>query len=215
MDKVENTVVDEVNIKKYVPSILQKLEWLDREELIKRFISVEFNRFLEYYKDAPDINVENNDRRSGSPERSAVNFDRFHINLGMKHGLSASALISFINRNCQGKRIEFGKIEILRNFSFFEVDQTRAGHLLEDMDKAQFDGFPVQIELSAPSEGSAERSRSSHATHHSERSRGGYADRDSHAERSRSERSRSIEVTGGHAERSRSTGAAVKQSCRA
>ena len=63
----------------------------------------------------------------------------------MKHGLSASALISFINRNCQGKRIEFGKIEILRNFSFFEVDQTRAGHLLEDMDNAQFDGFPVKL----------------------------------------------------------------------
>ena len=58
VDKVEKTVVDEVNIKKYLPSIFEKLEWLEREELIKRFISVEFNRFLEYYKDAADLNVE-------------------------------------------------------------------------------------------------------------------------------------------------------------
>ncbi len=127
VDKVENTVVDEVSIKKYLPSIFQKLEWLEREELIKRFISVEFNRFLEYYKEAPDLNVVASERKSETGTRSQqINFTRFHINLGTKQGLSASALISLINRNCQGKRIEFGKIELLRKFSFFEIDQTRA-----------------------------------------------------------------------------------------
>jgi ATP-dependent RNA helicase DeaD len=85
VDKVENTVVDEVNIKKYLPSILEKLEWLEREELIKRFISVEFNRFLEYYKDAPDLNVVGHNKQSETSQRSAAtNFARFHINLGTK-----------------------------------------------------------------------------------------------------------------------------------
>ena len=55
VDTVENTVVDDENIEKYLPVIYKKLEWLSREELIKHFISVEFNRFLEYYKDAPDL----------------------------------------------------------------------------------------------------------------------------------------------------------------
>ncbi len=57
VDTVEKTVVDDEIIEKYLPVIYKKLEWLSREELIKHFISVEFNRFLEYYKDAPDLNA--------------------------------------------------------------------------------------------------------------------------------------------------------------
>ena len=150
VDKVENTVVDQVNIEKYLPAIYQKLEWLDREELIKHFISVEFNRFLEYYKDAPDLNVIGRDKQTASPSRSDLSYARFHINLGMKHNLTASSLISLINRNCHGKRIEFGKIEILRNFSFFEIEQSRVKHLLADLNNVLYDGIPVTVQLSVP-----------------------------------------------------------------
>lgn len=58
VDKVENVEVDEEQIKQYLPSIYSKLSWLDRDELIKRFMSMEFNRFLNYYRGARDINVE-------------------------------------------------------------------------------------------------------------------------------------------------------------
>ncbi|MBN1414795.1 MAG: DEAD/DEAH box helicase [Bacteroidales bacterium] len=153
VEKIESTVVDETQLHKYLPWITEKLEWLNREELIKRFISVEFNRFLEYYKNAEDLNVDQtksrNKANAGDTDKS---YARFHINLGTKHGLSASALISLVNRNCHGKRVEFGKIEILRNFSFFEVDQSRAQHLLTDMENKEFDGFGVVIEPSAPAE---------------------------------------------------------------
>lgn len=151
VDRVENTIVDEVNIKKYLPAIFEKLSWLEREELIKRFISVEFNRFLEYYKDAVDLNVTATEKRNESVKTRPSNFARLHINLGLKHGLSPSALISVINRHCHGKRIDFGRIEILRKFSFFEVDESRVNHLLKDLDNAQFDGQPLKIELSEPS----------------------------------------------------------------
>ena len=57
VDKVENVEVDESQIKDYLPVIFSKLSWLDREELIKRFMSIEFNQFLAYYKDSRDINV--------------------------------------------------------------------------------------------------------------------------------------------------------------
>jgi len=150
VDKVENTVVDQVNIEKYLPAIYEKLAWLDREELIKHFISVEFNRFLEYYKDAPDLNVTQRDKHAQAAPRNPESFARFHINLGTKQNLSASSLISLINRNCHGKRIEFGKIEILRKFSFFEIEESRVKHLIGDMNNVLYDGFPVVIELSAP-----------------------------------------------------------------
>lgn len=151
VDKVKSTQVDEVNIEKYLPAIYEKLESLDREELIKHFISVEFNRFLEYYKDAPDLNLTSKNSKTSTYQKTEASFTRFHINLGSKQNLSASSLIALVNRSCQGKRIEFGKIEILRKFSFFEIEESRTKHLLADMNNALYDGIPVTIQVSEPS----------------------------------------------------------------
>lgn len=80
VDKVENVEVDESQIKDYLPVIFSKLSWLDRDELIKRFMSIEFNQFLSYYKDSRDINLDSKNRgddrgprgeRSGRGERSS------------------------------------------------------------------------------------------------------------------------------------------------
>jgi ATP-dependent RNA helicase DeaD len=176
VDTVENTVVDN-EIEKYLPVIYKKLEWLSREELIKHFISVEFNRFLEYYKDAPDLNsyrsekTERPDRsersersdRSERFERSRQSdpaaFTRLHINIGNKHELNAGSLIAWVNRHSRGKRIGIGKIEILRNFSFFEVDSESATQVVKDLEGTSFDGNPVSIETSSPSSSAPEYRR--------------------------------------------------------
>ena len=176
VDTVENTVVDN-EIEKYLPVIYKKLEWLSREELIKHFISVEFNRFLEYYKDAPDLNSyrsekserpdrsERSDRsdRSERFERSRQSdpaaFTRLHINIGNKHELNAGSLIAWVNRHSRGKRIGIGRIEILRNFSFFEVDSESATQVVKDLEGTSFDGNPVSIETSSPSSAAPEYRR--------------------------------------------------------
>ncbi len=176
VDTVENTVVDN-EIEKYLPVIYKKLEWLSREELIKHFISVEFNRFLEYYKDAPDLNSyrsekserpdrsERSDRsdRSERFERSRQSdpaaFTRLHINIGNKHELNAGSLIAWVNRHSRGKRIGIGRIEILRNFSFFEVDSESATQVVKDLEGTSFDGNPVSIETSSPSAAAPEYRR--------------------------------------------------------
>jgi ATP-dependent RNA helicase DeaD len=150
VDKVENTVVDQENIEKFLPVIYKKLEWLDREELIKHFISVEFNRFLEYYKDAPDLNTPQRDKQEKNRSVDPVSFTRLHINLGIRHELNAGSLIAWINRHSKGRRIEIGKIEILRNFSFFEVDSNQADQLVRDLERSQYDGTPVTVEPSKP-----------------------------------------------------------------
>jgi len=154
VDKVENTVVDQVSIEKYLPAIYQKLAWLDREELIKHFISVEFNRFLEYYKNAPDLNTIQREKfeRADKPERRTTgqleSYSRVHINLGSRQELNAGTLIALINKSSQGQRVVIGKIEILRNFSFFEVDSNRVKYLLKEFQGAVFNGIPVEVELS-------------------------------------------------------------------
>ncbi len=173
VDTVEKTVVND-EIEKYLPVIYKKLEWLSREELIKHFISVEFNRFLEYYKDAPDLNAsgrgsgersERSERfeRSDRPERSRHSdpaaFTRLHINIGNKHELNAGSLIAWVNRHSRGKRIGIGRIEILRNFSFFEVDSESATQVVKDLEGTSFDGNPVSIETSGPTSSAPEYRR--------------------------------------------------------
>ena len=85
IDKVEKVEVDETKIASFLPSIYKKLEWLDREELIKHFVSVEFNRFLEYYKNAGDLNVvPEKGRDEGKRKKGKISYTRMYINLGNK-----------------------------------------------------------------------------------------------------------------------------------
>ena len=153
IDKVEKVEVDESTIEGFLPSVFSKLEWLSREELIKRFVSVEFNRFLEYYKNSEDINVHQErrqDRRSGGPGgrnsngRERRSYANMMINVGTKDFLSPKKLISLINQNVpRNVRVEIGKIDIQRNMSFFGVDKESAPIVLKAMNEVQYKGGKV------------------------------------------------------------------------
>jgi ATP-dependent RNA helicase DeaD len=158
VDRVENTAVDDHQIDQYLPVIYKKLSWLSREDLIKHFVSVEFNRFLEYYKDAPDLNVSAKEKRTGRDDRTGKSFSRFFINLGSNSNLDAGGLISLINKNSRGKRIEIGKIDIMKKFSFFEVDQNNEDDVKSALSDAVFKGIPVSIEFSKPDTKAGNRS---------------------------------------------------------
>ena len=101
VDKVEKVELNEGQIEEFLPEIHKKLEWLNREDLIKHFVSIEFNRFLSYYKNAQDLNVEFGNsnkknegfrRKNESTRSSKKGFTRFYINLGTKNNLSASQI---------------------------------------------------------------------------------------------------------------------------
>jgi len=218
VDVVENVEVNDEQIEQFLPVIYKKLSWLTREDLIKHFVSVEFNRFLSYYKDAPDLNFmeaqsdrtergdrkrrgdrgergdwsergeraprERSDRgersdRSDRGERGArergdrgdrgergprivgtqksergnkaeTGFTRFFINLGNKQSLNAARLIGLINEQTRKRDIEIGKIEILNNFSFFEVDSSFASKVENSFQGTYFEGTLVNVEQSKP-----------------------------------------------------------------
>jgi len=128
IDKVENVELNEDQIEEFLPEILKKLGWLSREELIKHFVSVEFNRFSSYYKNAPDLNVDadkpaqgrdrdrNRDREKndGRNKRYSKEFSRFFINLGKLNNLSTARMIGLINDATHTRDIEIGKIDILK-----------------------------------------------------------------------------------------------------
>ncbi len=151
VDRVEKIEVDHAQIDPYLEVIFKKLSWLSREELIKHFVSVEFNRFLSYYKDAPDLNVRAEEKREPRSRRNNTSFSRFYINLGSKHKLSAARLIGLINEQTDRSDIEIGKIEIMDKIAFFEADSRFDKDILRSFNKSVFfEGAPVLVEMSKP-----------------------------------------------------------------
>jgi len=76
IDKIEKVNVNEEQIEPFLPYIYEKLNWLDRKKLIKHFVSTEFNRYLSYYKNSKDINVEAHEK--GNPKRQKSNRRKFY-----------------------------------------------------------------------------------------------------------------------------------------
>ena len=163
VDRVENIEVNENQIEQYLKPIYKKLDWLSREDLIKHFISIEFNRFLDYYKNASDLNAYVDELREGKFDKAGkgdreergrkgrgMSFSRFYINVGDKNGLTVPRMIGLINDYCRRRDIVIGKIDILRKFSFFEVDSKFESHVLSSFVSANFNGIALDVKISKP-----------------------------------------------------------------
>lgn len=149
IDRMEKVIVDDTQIESFLPDIYKKLEWLDREELIKKFVSVEFNRFLDYYKNAPDLSKPDDSRRSDRKRTAMTGFARFFINLGKTDDLKPTTLIGLINDVTGVRDINIGEIEILKNFSFFEIDENFTGALLKSFKNKEFKKRKIVLEIAA------------------------------------------------------------------
>jgi ATP-dependent RNA helicase DeaD len=147
IDKVNNIEVNETQINEFLPSIYDKLKDLDREELIKKFVSLEFNTMLAYYENAKDLNDLSRD--NSRSRDTADNMTRFFINIGRKDSLNPAKLIGLINDQNIGDKIEIGAIDILDTFSFFEIDKNFEDKTLEAFaaNQPDFDGRSVNIEI--------------------------------------------------------------------
>ena len=144
IDKIENVEVDEKKIKPFLKDIYQKLEWLDRDELIKRFVSVEFNRFLNYYKEANKLQSKIS-KKSEKKRGTKKSMTGFSINIGRKHRATPIDIISIINRALKSNDIEIGKIELNRYQSFFEIDKDFADELTSNIKKIDFRGNDIVL----------------------------------------------------------------------
>ncbi len=147
IDKVHNIEVNETQIGEFLPSIYEKLEDLDREELIKKFVSLEFNTMLKYYENSKDLN--DLGRETSRSRATADNMTRFFINIGRKDSLNPAKLIGLINDQNIGDKIEIGAIDILDTFSFFEIDKNFEDKTLDAFSSNQpdSDGRSVNIEI--------------------------------------------------------------------
>lgn len=159
VDRMQKIEVDHKEIDKFLPVVAEKLEWLSRDELIKHIVSLEFNRLLDYYKDAKDLNPPEEDRsrrkrfdkegsrNNDSRRMTERGFTRFRINLGHKDSLNPRDLIGLINRCTHKRYMDIGKIDLMNTFSFFEVDQKYAGDVLAGFRGIEYNQRNVIVEM--------------------------------------------------------------------
>ena len=152
IEKIEKVKVDEKQISPFLPDIYEKLNWLSREDLIKHFVSAEFNRFLDYYKKSRDIKSDNNsDRSSNNSDRSrrrSKDFENLSVNVGRKQGITPIELISLVNRITKSNEIEIGSIDIRQSYTIFEIDKSITKSLIKSSSKLDHNGVDLKVTIS-------------------------------------------------------------------
>lgn len=171
IDDIEKVKVDEEEIATFLPGIYRKLDWLDKEDLIKRVVSLEFNRFLDYYKNAPEIEQPKSSDKKGEAKESRKGGDkekvgrkaekgymRLFLNLGKTDGFYTNQIIDLINRNLRKERIQIGRIDLMQNFSFFEVIQEQAPQVIKALNKVVLNGgHKVCVEVAGGNTGKSDK----------------------------------------------------------
>lgn len=172
-DRIERVEVDDAQIEKYIPGVARKLGWLSAEDLLKRVVSLEFNRLLDYYKDAPNIdfidekpskerkpkNERPRDLREKDRRTAEEGMSRIYVNLGKADGFFAGNLIDMLNRTVQGKRVDVGRIDLFPNYSLFDVEKDAARRVVGGLKNAEFYGKRVYAEEAQPDKDYARSSR--------------------------------------------------------
>jgi ATP-dependent RNA helicase DeaD len=149
IEKIEKVKVDEKQISPFLPEIYKKLEWLSREDLIKHFVSAEFNRFLDYYKGNKDIKINNDSNSKATKTEKKRNvFENLSINIGRKHSVSPIELITLINRITKTNDVEIGSIDIRQSYTLFEIDKNVFKTLIDKSKDFDFNGIGLNIKKS-------------------------------------------------------------------
>ncbi len=152
VDRVISTEVKEDDISKFAPLITREFDGFTKEEVIKHFISAEFNRFIDYYERAGDLNAkpekgEASDKSRSNRRDRDTNKVRFFVSLGKKDKLNTGGMVRLICDATGLKSGAIGRIDIMGTFSFFEVDQEHEGLILDKLQGETYEGKKLRIEV--------------------------------------------------------------------
>lgn len=164
IDDIERVEVDDEEISQFLPEVYRKLEWLDKEDLIKRVVSREFGRFLQYYANAPEIEEvserggakEGKKKREKGTRTAEAGYTRLFLSLGKLDGFYAKEIMKLVNEHVQGK-VEIGRIDLMKNFSFFEVPQGDARRVISALRDVQVKGRRVTVEEASSEDNGGEQ----------------------------------------------------------
>ena len=174
-DRIERVQVDEESIARFIPGVRKKLEWLTEEDLLKRVLSLEFNRLLNYYRNMPDIDLNasaqaekkeknsrdrrrekrDKDRREGEP-----GYERLALNVGKAQGFFPGNLMEIINRNTTGNKPEIGRIDLMPDYTLFDVKKGEVHRVISALKNVDFFGTKLKPEKATDKDYSAKSGKS-------------------------------------------------------
>ncbi len=159
-DRLERVQVNEEEINKYLPGVRKKLEWLSEEDLLKRVLSLEFNRLLAYYQHMPDIDLnasahDSKDRKESGRDknrdkdrRSAQDgFERLMVNVGKAQGFFPGNLMELVNKNVVGSKPDIGRIDLMPEYTLFDVRKDDAHRVIDALRNVDFFGTTIRPEI--------------------------------------------------------------------
>jgi len=155
-NKIHDTEVDH-EIDNYLPAIYEVFQDLSKEELIKRMVSVEFNRFLNYYKKKRDIASEKSERSSEPREIRAGDPVRYFINIGARDDFDWMQLKDFLKETLELGRDDVFKVDVKEGFSFFNTDGEHTEKVMETLNGYDLNGRRINVEISKNDGGSSSR----------------------------------------------------------
>jgi len=141
--RIHNVEVDEKTVERYLPQVFEELQELSREDIIKRFVSIEFNRFAEYYRNAPDLNhnAQRDDRRAVAP-----GVVKLYMNIGGIDGFDFNTIKEFIAENAEINAADITWTDLKNTFSLIEVKNEVVEKIMETIHGAQYRGRTVRVE---------------------------------------------------------------------
>ena len=153
-DRIERVAVDDAQIERFLPGVRKKLEWLSEEDLLKRVLSLEFNRLLEYYRNIPDIDLNESGKKEkgkkdkGNKDRRTAEdgMERIMINAGKSQGLFPGTLMDLINRNMEGRKPDIGRIDLMNDYALFDVNKNDAQKVISSLNGINFFGTRLRLE---------------------------------------------------------------------
>lgn len=153
-DRLERVEVNEGEIARYLPGVSKKLEWLSETDLLKRVLSLEFNRLLAYYRDMPDIDLNEKDKpakekrgkRDKDRRDAEQGYERLVVNIGKGTGFYPGNLMELINRNVRGAKPEVGRIDLMPGYTLFDVRRDDAPRVIAAMKNVDFFGVKIRCE---------------------------------------------------------------------
>lgn len=182
IDEIEKADVDEEQIAPFMADINRHFEYVDKEDILKKIVSLEFGRFLKYYADAPEIekptshrersgkNDADRERKQRGPRQAEKGFRRLFINLGKTDGFYPGEVMQFVNKHVEGRQ-QIGHIDLMQKFAYIEVPERDAERVMRALDGTTYKGRSVRCN-DADDKGAAQR-KPSRARREEEK--GGYA----------------------------------------
>jgi len=187
VDRIEKVKVNEDEISNLLPSVFRKLDWLEKEDIIKRVVALEFNRLIDYYRDADEIESPSDrssrgddksyprrkDRDRSNGRNAERGYSRLFINIGRTDSVNPATLMGLVN-DFVPERVNIGRIDIMQNFSFFEVPERDAQKVIKSMSRQEQNGRRISVEIAGGDRGDRGSDRGDRGGDRGDRNRGNF-----------------------------------------